>query len=40
LKYLIINHESIKKENYLKIVNRGIEILSSNKQAEIIYNTL
>ena len=40
LKYLIISHESIKKENYLKIVNRGVEILSANKQAEIIYNTL
>ncbi len=40
LKYLIENHEQIKKDLFPKIVDRGKRLLSAKTQATIIYNYL
>ena len=40
LKYLIVNHEQVKKDLFLKIVDRGTDFLSAKTQANIIYKNL
>lgn len=40
LKYLIENHEQVKKDLFSKIIDRGTEFLSAKTQANIIYKNL